>query len=88
MEIDPMQKRLPMHLSPRCGARTRSGKACQSGAMPNGRCRMHGGSSPGGARGRANGAYRDGRFTCDALLFKRLVGTLNRDGRRLAAEVV
>ena len=32
---------------PRCGARTRHGAACQSPAMPNGRCRMHGGKSTG-----------------------------------------
>ena len=31
----------------RCGARTRIGAACQSPAMPNGRCRMHGGKSTG-----------------------------------------
>ncbi|MFL5137021.1 MAG: HGGxSTG domain-containing protein, partial [Microvirga sp.] len=34
-----------MHLSPRCGARTRSGNACRAPGMPNGRCRMHGGLS-------------------------------------------
>ena len=33
--------------SPRCGARTRSGNACRSPAMANGRCRMHGGKSTG-----------------------------------------
>ena len=38
---------MPMHLSTRCGARTRSASACQSPAMPNSRCRMHGGTSPG-----------------------------------------
>ena len=32
---------------PRCGARTQKGAACQSPAMPNGRCRMHGGKSTG-----------------------------------------
>ena len=42
-----MRDKLPMHLSPRCGARTRSRNSCQSPAMPNGRCRMHGGMSPG-----------------------------------------
>ncbi|TGN50059.1 hypothetical protein E4L95_17810 [Paracoccus liaowanqingii] len=31
----------------RCGARTRQGMACQAPAMPNGRCRMHGGTSTG-----------------------------------------
>src|SRR5437016_12381081 len=41
--INPVQSKLPMHR--RCGARTRSGSRCQSPAMPNGRCRMHGGLS-------------------------------------------
>lgn len=41
-----MQSKLPMHLSRRCRARTRgSGNPCQSPAMTNGRCRMHGGKS-------------------------------------------
>ena len=31
-----------------CRARTRSGQPCHAPAMPNGRCRMHGGKSPGG----------------------------------------
>jgi hypothetical protein len=38
-----MESELPMHLSPRCGAKTRRGAPCQSPAMPNGRCRIHGG---------------------------------------------
>lgn len=33
-----------------CGAKTRKGTPCMSAAMPNGRCRMHGGSTPKGAR--------------------------------------
>jgi hypothetical protein len=33
--------------APRCGARTRAGTPCRSPAMPNGRCRMHGGRSTG-----------------------------------------
>ena len=43
---NPMQSSLPMHLSPRCGAKTRSGTPCLSPAMANGRCRMHGASLP------------------------------------------
>jgi hypothetical protein len=31
----------------RCGARTRRKTVCQGPAMPNGRCRMHGGLSTG-----------------------------------------
>ena len=45
------KKPLPMHLSSRCGARTRRATECQSPAMPNGRCRMHGGTSPGAPLG-------------------------------------
>jgi hypothetical protein len=39
---------MPMaQASARCGARTRTGMACKGPAMPNGRCRMHGGASTG-----------------------------------------
>jgi hypothetical protein len=30
----------------KCGAKTRSGKACQKPGMANGRCRLHGGLTP------------------------------------------
>jgi hypothetical protein len=34
--------------APRCGARSkRTGKPCQAAAMPNGRCKVHGGKSTG-----------------------------------------
>lgn len=33
--------------SPRCGAKTRRKTLCLSPAMPNGRCRLHGGKSTG-----------------------------------------
>lgn len=34
-------------MAEKCGAKTRTGAACRGHAMPNGRCRMHGGGSPG-----------------------------------------
>ena len=34
-------------LAPRCGANTRAGTSCRQPAMPNGRCRFHGGKSTG-----------------------------------------
>jgi hypothetical protein len=37
----------PLHRALKCRAQTRSGQPCQAPAMPNGRCRMHGGMSPG-----------------------------------------
>jgi hypothetical protein len=39
----PHKSKVPMHLTPRCLARTRAASPCQSPAMANGRCRMHGG---------------------------------------------
>ncbi|MEN8250139.1 MAG: HGGxSTG domain-containing protein, partial [Bacteroidota bacterium] len=41
-------------ISPRCGAKTRSGKPCKAPAMANGRCRMHGGKSTGAPQGNQN----------------------------------
>jgi hypothetical protein len=45
-----------------CGAKTRDGSPCASPSMPNGRCRMHGGSSKGAPAGNDNavkhGIYR------------------------------
>jgi hypothetical protein len=48
------------HASPRCGARTRASQPCKGPAMPNGRCRMHGGAQhrPADAGGAA--AHREG----------------------------
>src|SRR6267142_802987 len=62
--INPMH--LDMHRAKRCGARTRSGKPCQSPAMANSRCRMHGGPSPGAPRGNRN-AFKHGRYTAQAI---------------------
>jgi hypothetical protein len=44
---------LDMHWAKRCAAKTRSGKPCQSPAMATGRCRMHGGPSPGAPKERS-----------------------------------
>jgi len=42
------QSMLILWIADRCIARTWSGQPCQAPAMLNGRCRMHGGKSPGG----------------------------------------
>src|SRR5712671_6615000 len=59
-----------MHHSPRCEARTRSGSRCRSPAMPNGRCRMHGGMSPGAPKSN-NGHWKTMTFLaalrCDRI---------------------
>ena len=81
-----MQCKLPMHLSQRCGARTRSGTPCLSPAMTNGRCRMHGGASPGAPIGNAN-ARKHGRYTAEAIAAQRELSALLRAMRGLVEEV-
>ena len=63
---------LPMHQAKRCRARTRRGTECQSPAMKNGRCRMH------GERHRARQRGIETPSSTGAILPRRL-----RDGERL-----
>ena len=56
--------------APRCGARTRAGGLCQGPAMPNGRCRMHGGPA-GAPSGQANGMWRHGRRSAEVIARRR-----------------
>lgn len=51
--------------APRCGAMTRKGTPCKAPAMANGRCRMHGGCSPGAPVGNKN-ALKHGLYTKEA----------------------
>ena len=83
--ISSRQDKLPMHPSWRCGARTRSGSPCRSPAMPNGRCRMHGGPSPGAPKGNRN-AFKHGRYSGEAVARRREVAALVRSMRALAAK--
>ncbi len=69
---NPMQRKSPMHQSPRCRARTRKGTPCRSPAMPNGRCRMHGGTSPGAPIGNKN-ALKHGLYTAEAIARRRIL---------------
>src|SRR5215207_5238265 len=84
---NPMQRSLSMHLSPRCGAKTRSGRPGRSPAMSNGRCRMHGGCSPGAPKGERNGNYKGGRFTCEAIARRRALSAWVRQMSKLVDEV-
>jgi hypothetical protein len=61
--------------APRCGARTRHGNPCQSPAMPNGRCRMHGGKSPGALKGNRN-AWRHGQYSAESIALRKHVRRL------------
>jgi hypothetical protein len=56
----------------------------QSPAMPNGRCRMHGGSSPGAPVGNKN-ALKHGLYTAEAIARRRSLAELIRAARQLIA---
>jgi len=75
---------LDMRGAKRCGAKTRSGKPCQSPAMANGRCRMHGGPSPGAPKGNHN-AYKHGRYSALSVQERRRFAALIREMRETAA---
>ena len=73
---------MPIHQSLRCGARTRSGDPCRSPAMPNGRCRMHGGKSPGAPKGNRN-AWKHGYYSAETMAVRKLVRQLLLDSVEL-----
>ena len=50
--------------------------------MPNGRCRMHGGLSPGAPNGNKN-ALKHGRYTAEAIANRRTIAVLLREARNL-----
>ena len=70
----------------KCGANTRNGETCKNGAMPNGRCRMHGGKSPGGEEGNTNalkhGIYSSALQEDEKQLWERIeIGTIDDELR-------
>ncbi len=83
-----MQSSSPMHRSPRCGARTRSGSPCRSPAVKGKqRCRMHGGAVGSGAQEGNRNALKHGRYTAEALASRWLVRELVRAARGLVKEL-
>jgi hypothetical protein len=49
---------------------------------------MHGGASPGAPKGKANGNYKHGRFTAEAIESRRRLNALIRELQRAAEQVV
>jgi len=76
MNREPSQQPAGTNDTPRCGARTRGGGPCRCPAMQNGRCRVHGGLSPGAPRGAANGRFKDGYWTREAVEERRFIRLL------------
>ncbi|WP_281041329.1 HGGxSTG domain-containing protein [Methylobacterium nonmethylotrophicum] len=70
--------------APRCGARRRDGGSCLGPAMPNGRCRIHGGTSTGartpeGRERAARANWKHGRYTARAIALRRMIAKAGRD---------
>jgi len=66
-----------------CGAKTRNGTPCQARAMPNGRCRIHGGLSTGAKTAKGIERIRaartkHGRFSREQILQRKIFRELLR----------
>ena len=72
--------------APRCGAKTRKGEPCKSPAMANGRCRMHGGTNPGGPVGNQY-ALKHGLRTKTAITERRMITKLLKESTKLIEEI-
>lgn len=71
-----------------CGARTRGGTPCRAPAMPNGRCRMHGGASTGPrtAEGLARlrvARTRTGLYSAEMVELRRALASLKAKSRSM-----
>ena len=77
-----------MQLSPRCGARTRSGTPCRSPAVAGrARCRMHGGAKGSGApRGNTN-ALKHGLYTRETMAERKMLMDLMRAASETLREI-
>jgi uncharacterized protein YjcR len=78
----------PMRSSRRCGAKTRSGKPCNSPAVAGKfRCRMHGGAKGSGApRGNKN-ALKHGTYTRELVEQRRQLKDLVRQSNKLIRDI-
>jgi hypothetical protein len=88
MNPDSSQRLGQVDGTPHCGARTRAGAPCRAPAMFNGKCRIHGGLSPGSPRGTANGNYRDGYWTGEAVEERTFIRSLVKGTFRKSYEQI
>jgi hypothetical protein len=81
-----MNSAFPMHLSPRCSARSkRTGEQCRAPAVSGWTvCRFHG-AGGGGPKGKRNGRYRTGLFTAENMQMRRTISALLRASRQSVA---
>jgi len=78
----------PMLVSPRCGAKIRSGGACRAPAVRGKqRCRMHGGAPGSGAPKGNRNARKHGLFTGEAIAERKRIQVLLGEARKLLEEM-
>jgi glucans biosynthesis protein len=78
----------PMRLSPRCGARTRLGLACQAPAVQGKRrCRMHGGAAGSGAPPGNCNALTTGLHTQEMIQQRKAVSALLHRSRQILGDL-
>jgi hypothetical protein len=76
----------------KCGAKTRKSTACQSPAMLNGRCRMHGGKST-GAKTKAGierikkANFKNGLYTSEMVLSRKYMAWLIRESKSVIKKI-
>jgi glucans biosynthesis protein len=81
-------EKLPMNAAFRCGARTRSGRPCQSPPVRGKRrCRMHGGATGSGAPMGNRNALRHGHYTAEAIARRGQLSELIRATRTTLAKI-
>jgi uncharacterized protein YjcR len=74
--------------SPRCGAKTRSGKPCKSPAVSGKRrCRMHGGAFGSGAPQGNKNALKHGLYTGKAIKEREQLRDLLQQSRQLVRRI-
>jgi uncharacterized protein YjcR len=78
----------PLLASPRCGAKTRSGKPCRSPAVSGKRrCRMHGGAPGSGAPKGNQNAMKTGFYRKEAIEKRRRLKAFLRKSRELVRDL-
>ncbi len=83
-----MKREYSFQLAPRCSATSkRTGKPCQAPAVRGWSvCRFHG-ARGGAPKGKANGAYRHGLYTKEAIAERRALSDLLRQARQALADL-
>ena len=84
---NPIQRQQIMIECKKCHAQTRKGSQCESPAMKNGRCRMHGGMSTGAPKGNQN-ARKHGYYSAEMQNRRQEMWKMIKNAKALASELL